>query len=171
MFSEKMQEALNKQLNLELFSAYSYAAMAAYFETTNLSGFAHWMQLQMREELQHSGKFYRYIHDVGGKVELSAIGAPKSEFESPLDAFKSAYEHECEVSQAIYKILDLALKENDHPTNTFLQWFVAEQVEEEKTADEVVQQLKLVGSDPNGLFMMDREMAKRGSASSTTEMA
>lgn len=164
MISSTMEKALNEQLNFELFSAYSYAAMAAYFETLNLDGFVHWMQLQMREELTHSSKFYQFINDVGGRVTLEAIDKPKAEFKSPLNAFQAAYKHECSVTKRIHKLVDLALKESDHSTNNFLQWFVTEQVEEEKAADDVVKKLQLIGSDPNGLFMMDRELAKRGAS-------
>jgi len=161
MISSDMEKMLNSQLNYELFSAYQYAAVSAYFETQNLNGFTHWVEQQVKEEMDHAARFYRYINDIGGRVSLEAIGKPRAEFDSPLQAFEAAYEHEVAVTQRIYELADLAHKENDHATSTFLQWFINEQVEEEKNADEVVQKLKLIGSDPNGLFMLDLEMAKR----------
>jgi ferritin len=161
MISPDVQKALNGQLNFELFSAYSYAGIAAYFEELNLEGFSQWLGLQVQEELEHAAKFYAYIHDVGGRVELDAIDKPQGHFDSPLHAFETVYHHECAVTKQIHKLMDVALNESDHSTSTFLQWFVTEQVEEEKTADHIVQQLRRIGGDANGLFMLDREMTKR----------
>ena len=161
MISGKLEKALNKHLNLELYSAYLYAAMAAYFEHKNLNGFAHWMRLQVQEEMVHATKFYAYIHDIGGRVELDGIAKPPADYKSPLAIFEDAYGHEQTVTKAIYKLMDLALAESHHATSTFLQWFVTEQVEEEKVADDIVKRLRLVGSSPEGLFMMDRELGAR----------
>ncbi|NUM56187.1 MAG: ferritin [Candidatus Hydrogenedentes bacterium] len=161
MISGKLEKALNKHLNAELFSAYLYAAMAAYFEHKNLNGFANWMRIQAREEMGHSLKFYTYIHDVGGRVELDAIAKPPVDYKSPLAVFEDALGHEQNVTKAIYKLMDLALAESHHATSTFLQWFVTEQVEEEKVADDIVKRLRLVGNSPEGLFLMDRELATR----------
>ena len=161
MIGGKLEKALNKQLNMELFSAYLYVAMAAFFEHKGLNGFANWMRIQAREEMDHATKFYTYIHDVGGRVELDAIAKPPADFKSPLAVFEDALAHEQTVTKSIYKLMDLALSESHHATRTFLQWFVTEQVEEEKVADEIVKRLHLVDSSPEGLFMIDREMAQR----------
>ena len=161
MMDEKMQEALNKQLNAEVYSAYLYLSMSAYFQSVNLVGFANWMRVQWQEELAHGLKFYDYVNERGGRVMLDAVEAPPSEWDSPLAAFEHVYQHEQKVTGMINKLVDLAVEARDHATNNFLQWFVSEQVEEEASADEVVQKLKLVGGDPSGLFMIDRELAQR----------
>ena len=165
---EKMQEALNKQLNAEVYSAYLYLSMSAYFQSVNLSGFANWMRVQWQEELAHGLKFYDYVNERGGRVVLQAVEAPPSEWDSPLAVFGHVYEHEQKVTGMINKLVDLAVEARDHATNNFLQWFVSEQVEEEASADEVVQKLKLVGDDASGLFMIDRELAQRAFVASAT---
>ena len=170
MIQEKMEAAINKQINEELASAYIYAAMANYFEETSLRGFAHWMRMQTDEELAHARKLRDYIIDRGGKVVLSDIKAPKSGWTSALDAFEAAYKHECHISECINNLSTLAQELKDHATHQFLEWFVAEQVEEESNADEIVQQLKLVEGAPGGVFLLDREMAQRP-ASSANETA
>ncbi len=161
MLSEKMSEALNKQINAELYSAYLYLSMAAYFESISLSGFAKWMEIQTMEEMSHAKKFYDFVNERGGRVILETIEQPKSEWSSPLEAFEDAYKHEKYVTGLINDLVDLALEEKDHATNNFLQWFVGEQVEEEASADEIVQKLKLVGNRGNAIFMMDRELGQR----------
>ena len=161
MIDEKMQEALNKQHNAELYSAYLYLSMSAYFQSVNLGGFANWMRVQAKEELAHAMKFYDYVNERGGRVILQPVEEPPSEWDSPLAVFEHVYRHEQKVTGMINKLVDLAVKARDHATNNFLQWFVSEQVEEEASADEVVQKLKLVGDDPSGLFMIDRELAQR----------
>lgn len=161
MIDEKMQDALNKQLNAELYSSYLYLSMAAYFQGVNLGGFANWMRVQAQEELSHAMKFYDYVNERGGRVTLQAVEAPPSEWDSPLAVFEHVYQHEQKVTGLINELVDLAIEARDHATNNFLQWFVSEQVEEEDSADEVVQRLKLVGDDPSGLFMIDRELAQR----------
>ena len=161
MIKEKIQEALNKQLNAEYYSSYLYLSMAAYFESMNLKGFAHWMRVQTQEEMVHVMKFYDYLIERGGKVTLSPIEGPPTKWSSPLTAFEHAYQHEQKVTGLINDLVDLAMSEQDHATNNFLQWFVSEQVEEEASTDEVVQKLKLIGKDSGGLFMLDRELAQR----------
>jgi ferritin len=158
---EKMQEALNKQLNAEIYSAYLYLSMSAYFQSVNLDGFANWMRVQWQEELAHGLKFYDYVNERGGRVVLQAVDEPPSEWDSPLAVFEDTYRHEQKVTGMINKLVDLAVETRDHATNNFLQWFVSEQVEEEASADEVVQKLKLVGDDPSGLFMIDQELGQR----------
>ena len=166
MISKSLEKALNEHLNLELYSAYAYAAMAAWFENKNLNGFAGWMKAQAGEEMVHAQKFYKYINDVGGRVTLDAIGKPQAEYKSPLDVFKAALGHEQKVTKAIYKLVDLANKESHHATNTFLQWFISEQVEEEAVADDIVQRLSMVANSPEGQFLMDRELGARQPAAS-----
>lgn len=161
MLKEKMNEALNEQMNAEMFSSYLYLSMAAFFESKNLSGFANWMMVQVQEEDAHAMKFFDFVNERGGRVKLTAIEAPQLEWESPLDAFEAAYKHECMISERIHKLVDLAREHSDHPTETFLQWFVTEQVEEESSTDDIVQQLKLIGNEGQGLFMMDRELGQR----------
>ncbi|MBW2147400.1 MAG: ferritin [Deltaproteobacteria bacterium] len=161
MISEKMQDALNKQLNAELYSSYLYLSMSACFTSINLKGFANWMRVQAHEELAHAMKFYEYITERGGRVALLSVEEPPSEWASPLAAFEDAYRHEQKVTGLIHELVELAGAEHDHPTNIFLQWFVSEQVEEEASADEVVQKLKLIGDAGNGLFMIDRELSQR----------
>jgi ferritin len=158
---EKMREALNKQLNAEIYSAYLYLSMSAYFQSVNLSGFANWMRVQWQEELAHGLKFYDYVNERGGRVVLQAVEAPPSEWDSPLAVFEHVYEHEQKVTGMINKLVDLAVETKDHATNNFLQWFVSEQVEEEASADEVLQKVKRVGDDPSGLFMIDQELGQR----------
>ncbi|MDX9723905.1 MAG: ferritin [Myxococcota bacterium] len=161
MLKEELQKALNEQINAELFSSYLYLSMAAYFEDLGLAGFASWMKVQAQEELLHSGKFYTFINERRGRVQLLPIEGPQLEWESPLAAFKAAFEHECYISERIHKLVSLARKHEDYPTENFLQWFVAEQVEEEATADGIVQRLKLIGDNSGGVFMLDRELGAR----------
>jgi len=161
MLSERMLKALNEQLNKELFSAYFYLGIAAYFKERNLDGFATWMEAQAEEELGHAMKFYDYIFDRNGKVELERIEKPKQTFESPLKAFEAVYLHEVGVTQSIFKLLKLAREENDYATEQFLQWFVEEQVEEEASTKAILDKLKIIGDHPQGLFMLDRELKVR----------
>jgi len=161
MIGSNLEKALNKQLNMELYSAYAYASMAAYFEYKNYNGFASWMRMQAGEEMDHAQKFYEYILNVGGLVVLEAIDKPPADFKTPASVFKGALDHERKVTKAIYKLMDLANAESHHATSTFLQWFVTEQVEEEAVADNIVQRLTMVGDSPEGLFLMDRELGAR----------
>lgn len=161
MISNKMKDALNDQLGAETYSAYLYWQMSAWFEGINMPGFANWMRVQAQEEMTHAMKFYSFLVERGGNVVLQAIDAPASEWDSALAIFEAAYKHECYISSRINDLVNLAIEEKDHATNAFLQWFVNEQVEEEASADGVVQKLKLMGDAPGGMFMMDQEMAAR----------
>ena len=169
MIKDTILEALNKQINAELYSAYLYLSMSAYFESINLKGFANWMMVQAKEEVTHAMRIYDYVVERGGRVKLTAIEQPPTEWKSPLDAFEAAYNHEVKVTQMINELVDLALKEKDHATYNMLQWFVNEQVEEEASADEIVQKLKLVGNERSALFMVDRELAQRKFVNETNE--
>ena len=161
MLKPEMLGALNKQVNEELYSAYIYTAMVSYFENANLKGFAHWMTLQVQEELEHAQKIMAFIMERGGALKLTAIGEPPAEYASPLAAFEAAYAHECHISGCIDKLSTLAIKIDDHASRIFLEWFVSEQVEEEANADDKVQQLRLVEGAPGGLFLLDKEAAAR----------
>jgi ferritin len=161
MLGEKIQAALNEQLNAELYSSYLYLAMSADFSASDLAGFANWTRVQAREELMHGMKFYDYINERGGRVSLREIITPQKEWESPKAAFEHIYSHEQKVTGLINDLVDMAISEKDHATNNFLGWFVAEQVEEEGSANAVLKKLDLIGDDPSGLLMLDQELALR----------
>lgn len=161
MIDKKMQGALNEQIIAELYSAYLYLSMVAYFESINLPGFANWMRVQTQEEVMHAMKIYDYVNERGGRVILKSISQPQTEWESPLAAFEAAYEHEQKVTGLINGLVNLAIEEKDHAANMFLQWFINEQVEEESSADAIVQKLKLMANAPGGLYMLDNEMGQR----------
>jgi ferritin len=161
MLNKKMQEAINSQINAEIYSSYLYLSMSAYFESINLSGFASWMRAQAQEEMVHAMKFYDYVNERGGRVILGAIEAPPSEWESAVAVFDATYQHEQKVTGLINDLVDLAIEEKDHATNNLLQWFVSEQVEEEASASGVLNKAKLTGDAPGGLFMLDQELGAR----------
>ena len=163
MLAESMQDAMNEQIRNEFFSAYQYLSMAAYCETANLPGFAHWMRTQAQEEKEHAMKFYDFILERGGQVELRAIEDPRIEFGSPLEVFEGALEHERKVTAMINDLYALAMEERDYASQTFLQWFVTEQVEEEKNAGDVVETLRMIGGSNEALFLLDRELGQRHS--------
>jgi ferritin len=161
MIDKKLQKALNDQLNAELYSAYLYLSMSAYFQTTNLPGCTNWMFVQAQEEQSHAMKFYDYLGRRGGRIELKAIDAPPTEWSSPRDVFEAVYKHEQKVTGLIKVLMELATEQKDDDARTFLQWFVDEQVEEEESADEVLQKLKLTDYKSQELYMIDRKLAKR----------
>jgi len=161
MLNLKIEKELNKQLNREYFSAYLYLSMAAYFESENLKGFAHWLKVQVKEETTHAMKFFDHILERNGKVTLDKIDSPKTTWTSPLEAFKDVYEHEKKITQYINEILNISKSENDYATENFLQWFVAEQVEEEAQSLEILQKLEKIGSSSGGLFVLDHHLGKR----------
>lgn len=165
MFKKEIQDAFNKHLNAESFSAHLYMSMSACFQSMNLKGMAQWMRLQADEETMHEMKFFDYILARGGKVVLDTVNAPPNEWESPLAIFEAAYGHEQMISEKINKLVDLSLAESDHASNAFLQWFVTEQVEEEESVLEIVDQLKLIGDDRGALFVLDRELGQRAPTS------
>ena len=137
--------------------------MAAYFESLNLRGFAHWMRIQAKEEMEHAMKFFEYLIERQGKVVLEAIEAPPPKWKSPANVFEESYNHERKVTESIHKIVELAESEKDHATGVFLQWFVQEQVEEEASANEILQKLNIIGNEPSALFVLDSELGKRPS--------
>mgnify|MGYP001827200186 CR=1 FL=1 len=159
--SKSMEEALNGQINAELYSAYVYASMAAYFESVDFKGFATWMTAQAQEEVAHAMKIYNFIHERGGRVKLAAIDGPPTEWQSPLAAFEAAYKHEQHVTSLIHGLVSQAVDEKDYATKNMLDWFVDEQVEEEASASEIVAQLKMLGSEGPALLMLDNELGGR----------
>ncbi len=161
MMTSKMEKALNEQINEELYSAYLYLAMSAWFESQNLPGFASWMKVQTREENAHAMKFFEFIHERRGRVTLKAVKEPGKEWDSPLAAFEAALEHEQYITGRINDLVNLAVTEKDHATAGFLQWFVKEQVEEEASADRIVQMLKMAANAPGALLMLDHQMGER----------
>ena len=161
MLKKKIQDALNSQINAELHSAYIYLAMAADLEDKNLSGAANWMKIQYQEELFHAQKIFDYVNERQGRVVLEAIEKPPTKWKSILEIFEAAYKHEVYISGRIHDLVELARKEKDHATENMLQWFVAEQVEEESSVDEILQKLKLVGDHVHGIFMIDAKLAGR----------
>ncbi|MBI4428501.1 MAG: ferritin [Ignavibacteriales bacterium] len=161
MIPKKIQDAINEQIMHEFSSSYVYLSMSAYFQSTNLPGFAHWLMIQSREEYSHALKLYNHVIERGGKVELENIPKPKADFNNPLDVMKKVFEHEQKVTALIHALYELAVKEKDYPAQVMLQWFIEEQVEEEKNANEVIHLLKQVGEAPAGLIMLDRQLAAR----------
>jgi ferritin len=161
MISKKMVQALNKQLNNELYSAYLYLSMSSYTTHIGLKGAANWFMVQYQEEMVHAMKFYTYIISQGEHAQLAAIAAPPVEFGTLLSMFEQTLRHEQFITQSINDLTELAVKEKDHATQIFLQWFVTEQIEEEGNDNDVIARLKLVGDSPQGLLMVDAEMAAR----------
>lgn len=161
MFNPTVEQALNDQIQKEFHSAYIYLGMSAYFEAENLPGAAHWMRHQAEEEQEHAMKIFDFINDRGGRVALQAIGQPPADFTSPLAVFEAAYAHEQKVTKSIHDLYALALREGDYPTQIMLQWFIDEQVEEEKNSSAIMAQLKMVGDSPAALLMIDRQLAAR----------
>ncbi len=162
MLSASIQDLMNNQIKHELYSAYLYLAMSTYLEAQNYPGAAKWMRSQAGEEVEHAMKFVDHIHDRGGRVTLQAIDQPPSEFGSLCDAFHGALGHEQKVTALIHNIYAQAVQENDYASQSFLTWFVNEQVEEEKSAGDVLTQLERVGDNPAALFMLDSQLGKRG---------
>ncbi len=162
MINKTMQDAMNEQINKELYSSYLYLSMAAYFEDKNLPGFAHWMRVQEAEEREHAMKFYDFILERGGKVTLKAIGAPKTEWTSTLEVAEEVAAHEAMITASIYALYETALKEKDYPAQIMLQWFITEQVEEEKNAAQIVANLKLIEAHGTAVMALDHQLGKRG---------
>ena len=161
MISKKLEQAINYQINRELFSEYYYLSMASYFNSVGLDGFENFFLVQVEEERSHAMRLYKFLNEKGGRVKLEAIEAPKTKFKSALEVFELAYEHEKLVSKLINDLMDLSIKENDHAAKNHLNWFVEEQVEEEASMETILNKLKLIGGEGHGLLMLDAELAKR----------
>jgi ferritin len=164
MISQKMVDSLNRQVNAEQYSSNLYLAMAAYFEAANLKGFAHWMKIQAGEELGHARRIFDFIIGRSGRAKVGPLGEPPLSWDSPLAALEAAYQHEVKVTSMINDLVSAAIVEKDNATFNMLQWFVAEQVEEEKQVDEVIQRLKIAGDKSVGLLVVDGELAQRKAA-------
>jgi ferritin len=162
MLSDKLQKALNDQIKHELYSAYLYLSMSAHFEAAGFPGFAKWTRMQAGEEQEHAMKFYDFVNDRMGRVTLQGIDAPPATFGSALEIFESIYAHEQKVTSLINGLYEIALAEKDYPAQVMLQWFINEQVEEEKNASAIVDQLKMAGDRPGNLMYIDRHVGKRG---------
>lgn len=161
MLSKKMEAALNEQINAELYSAYLYLSMSSWFQTKNLKGFANWMYIQWQEETAHAMKFFNYVNERGGTVVLKAIDKPKASWKNIVEVYAETLKHEQHVTSLIHNLANIAVTEKDHATNNFLQWFISEQVEEEATAGEILEELKLIEGKGPALLMIDREMRQR----------
>ena len=161
MINKKMEQALNEQLNAEYYSSYLNLSMAAYFESIDLPGFANWMRVQVQEEMFHALKFYDYIIERGGRVSLQAIEAPPTEWESPMHVFEATLAHEEKVTGLINDLMYLARDERDNAAEIFLQWFVAEQVEEEDSVNTILTQVRLIKDNSQGLFMLNKDLGQR----------
>ncbi|HNW35269.1 MAG TPA: ferritin [Candidatus Ozemobacteraceae bacterium] len=161
MISKKMAKIINEQITKEMYSAYLYLSMASYFEVGNLPGIATWMRVQAQEETAHGMIFFNYLADHGERALMGTIDTPVTNFKSVLAVFEMTLAHEKTVTASIYKLLDQSLADHDYATQNFLQWFVKEQVEEEKNADTIIGKLKRIGKSEDGLYMLDRELAAR----------
>lgn len=161
MLSKRIEKELNDQINAEYWSAYFYLSMAAYFENKNLPGFANWMKVQYQEEISHVLKFFNYINERGGRVLLKPVDAVKTEWKNEIEVFEDTFKHEQKVTGLINNLVNIALEEKDHATHNILQWYVSEQVEEESSVDEILQQLKMLEGNKHGLLMLDRELKQR----------
>ncbi|MDH7480660.1 MAG: ferritin [Armatimonadota bacterium] len=161
MLSQRMLDALNKQINAEMYSGYLYLSMSAYYQSIGLPGFANWFFVQNQEEQAHAQIIYNHVIDRGGRVILKAIDAPPTDWSGPIAPVEDALKHEQKVTAMINDLVNLALEEKDFAANAMLQWFVTEQVEEEKNPADILQQLKLTGDAPGGLVIIDRELAAR----------
>jgi len=161
MLNLKVEEAINEQINAELYSAFLYLSMSAYFQRQNLPGFAKWTYVQYLEETTHALKFFNYVNERGGSVKLAAIKEPPTEWKNPVDVYDAIYKHEQLVTSLIYRIVDIAIQERDHASNNMLQWYVAEQVEEEGNASLILEQLKRIGNAQESLYVLDKELGMR----------
>jgi ferritin len=169
MLKQKVQDALNEQIKHELYSAYVYLAVAAYCDRQSFIGFAHWMREQSKEELGHALKIYDFISDRGGIVQLQSIDKPPVDYGTPLQVAEKALEHEKRVTGLMERLYKLAVKENDYATQAMLQWFIEEQVEEEKNAAQLVDRIKMAGDDRATLLMLDMELGKRGGVGNVSD--
>lgn len=161
MISKRMQTAIDEQINAEFWSAYLYLSMSAYFERQNLKGFANWMKVQYQEEMTHAVKFFDYVHSRGGQVTLKPIAAVDTDWKNAIEVFSETLKHEQLVTALINNLANIAVEEKDHATNTMLQWFIAEQVEEEGNDEQILVQLKMIGDNGYGMLMLDKELATR----------
>lgn len=161
MIHEDLQVALNNQINQEFTAAYNYLGMAIYFDEQNLDGFANWMQMQHAEEQAHGMRLLRYLQDRGGSVRLAKIDSPKKTFDKPLEVFQLSLKQEVSNTASINELYELATRLNDHATKSHLQWFLDEQVEEEKSVEDIIALLERIGDDPAGLLYLNDKLGAR----------
>ena len=161
MISQTLADALNEQLKQELYSSYLYLSMSGYCDEQNLTGFAHWMRLQADEEREHAMKFFDFVQDRDGRAVLQSLPQPPRDFGSPTNLFEQVLAHEQEITSLIEQLYRKAVAEQDHATQVFLQWFISEQVEEEKTASQILETLRMAGDNKVALLMLDRELGAR----------
>jgi len=161
MLSVKLQKELNKQMNNEFFAEYEYLSMAAYFHAMNLDGIANYFHVQSQEEHFHAMKIFHFMLNKNGKVELQQIAKPDVSFKSPLSVFEKALAQEKKVTKSINDLMDEAIKENDHAVNSFLRWYVDEQVEEEASANKALSKMQIIKGQGEGLLILDQEFAQR----------
>lgn len=161
MISEKLENAINGQINAELYSSYLYLSMSAYAYSISLSGFGNWFHIQAQEELAHTMRLFDYLVERGGRPTMAPVAGPPTEWESPVHVFEETLEHEQSVTRRINALMDVAVDEHDHAARSFLQWFVDEQVEEESSVGDVLAHLKMVNGEGHGLLLLDRELAVR----------
>jgi ferritin len=166
MVGKKVLKALNDQINAELGSAYQYLAMAAYFDATNLEGSARWMRRQAREEVSHAMKIFDFVRDRDGRVSLAAIAQPTAQFASTLAVWDAVLKQEQHVTSLIHALYRLAEDEKDYSTQTMLQWFITEQIEEEKTAKAILEQVRMIGPSSSAIYFVDRHLGKEADAKS-----
>lgn len=170
MISSKIQNAINAQIQAEMYSANLYLAMSAYFGAEGLAGFANWMYIQYQEEMLHAMKFFRYLNSRGGRVLIQALEQPEPNYQSVLDVFEKTLAHEQKVTSLIHNLYEIALEEKDYAFQSFLKWYIDEQVEEEETAQGLIDKIKLLGEAKN-LYLLDQEMAQRVFAPSASAQA
>jgi len=161
MITKTMQDAINTHIQAEMYSANLYLAMSAYCESINLKGFARWMRIQSKEELEHAHKLFDYLIERGGRALVGAVAQPPDEFKSPRDVFEQTLTHEKKVTSEVHDLYAKAVNEQDYATQILLQWFISEQVEEEARVSEYVEKLKMIGESSNAIFWIDKELGKR----------
>ncbi len=161
MLNKKIESAINDQINAEIWSAYLYLSMSAWCESQNLPGFANWMKVQWQEEISHAMKFFDYVNERGGRVNLQPIAGVKTEWKDVAEIFDETLTHERHVTSLINNLVNIAIEEKDHATNNMLQWYVSEQVEEEANAEAILEELRMIGGHGHGILMIDREMRGR----------
>lgn len=169
MISNKMNDLINKQIQHELFSGHLYLSMGAYCSSIDLEGFASFFIEQEKEERMHAMKFYHYVNEQGGTVKIGGLDQPETAFKSLQEVFDMAWKHEQKVTGLINGLMDLAVQEKDYATQSFLKWYIDEQVEEEATMLSILNKIKLLGSSGHGLLMLDRELGSRSFAASESE--
>lgn len=164
MIAKKIETAINEQINMEMWSANLYLSMSAYFNTIGLQGFANWMRIQYLEEKDHALKFFDYVNSRGGKIKIDAIKSVPTTWKNTLDVFEETLKHECIVTSLINNLMEIAIKEKDHATQSMLKWFIDEQVEEEQNVQAIIDSLRMIKDNGYGIFMLDKELATRAYA-------